>query len=86
MKNTNAWYARVGVVLFLLMLFIPAASISGSARGFGLFIAAALCVLYIWNEQVTFRKRSDPSWAELLPKVTAPGLVVLLTPVFAIIR
>lgn len=86
MKNTHAWFARVGVVLFLLMLFIPSASISGGTRGLGLFVAAALCVLYVWNEQVLFRKGTERSWADLLPKVTVPGLVVILTPVFAVIR
>ena len=45
-----------------------------------------MCVPYIWFEPVLFRKATTRSWADLLPMVMAPGLVVLLTPTFAIIR
>ena len=86
MKSTHVWLARVGVVLFLLVLFIPAAMVSSGGRGFWLFVAAALCLMYIWKEQRLFQKSASPSWADLLPKVTAPGLVILLTPVFAVLR
>jgi hypothetical protein len=42
--------------------------------------------MYIWKEQRIFQKSASPSWADLLPKVMVPGLVILLTPVFALIR
>ncbi len=87
MKNApHVWLARIGVVLFLIVLFAPSASISGGGRAFGLFVGAALCLMYIWKEQRLFQKSADPSWADLLPKVWVPGLVILLTPVFAWLR
>lgn len=86
MKNSHVWLARTGVVLFLLVLFVPSSAISGGGRGFWLFVGAALCLLYVWKEQRLFQKSADPSWADLLPKVWAPGLVILLTPVFAWLR
>jgi cbb3-type cytochrome oxidase subunit 1 len=86
MKSTHVWLARVGVVLFLLMAFVPSTSVSPGGRGFGLFVAAALCLMYIWKGQRIFQKSADPSWADLLPKVAVPGLVILLTPVFAFLR
>ena len=86
MKNPHIWLARIGIVLFLLVLFIPATMVSSGGRGFWLFVAAALCLMYIWKEQRLFQKSASPSLADLLPKVVAPGLVILLTPIFAIIR
>ncbi|MBK7661523.1 MAG: hypothetical protein IPJ28_21450 [Betaproteobacteria bacterium] len=82
----HVWLARCGVFVFLLALFMPASAISGGGRGFWLFIGAALCLMYIWKEQRIFQKSASPSWADLLPKVMVPGLVILLTPVFALIR
>ncbi len=86
MKNSHVWLARVGVFLFLLVVFMPASVISGGGRGFWLFVSAALSLMYIWREQRVFQKSADPSWADLLPKVAAPGLVILLTPVLAWLR
>jgi hypothetical protein len=86
MKSPHVWLAYVGVVLFLLVLFIPASMVSPGGRGFWLFLAAAMCLAYIWKEQRLFQKSASPSWADLLPKVTVPGLVILLTPVFALLR
>jgi len=84
--NAHVWLARFGVFVFLITLFMPASAISGGGRGFWLFAGAALCLLYIWNEQRLFQKSPSPSWADLLPKVAVPGLVIFLTPVFAWLR
>ena len=86
MKSTHVWLARAGVVLFLLVLFMPSAAISAGGRGFWLFAAAALCLMYVWKEQALFRRSADPSDADLLPKVWVPGLVILLAPVMALLR
>jgi hypothetical protein len=86
MKNSHVWLARVGVVLFLFVVFLPASAITGGGRGFWLFVSAALCLMYYWKEQRLFQKSADPRWSDFLPKVAVPGLVILLTPVLAWLR
>jgi hypothetical protein len=84
-KSQHVWFARVGVVLFLVLLFSPA-SVSASGRALGMFLALALCAAYCWQERQLFLKSAEPSYADLLPKVMVPGLVVLLTPVIVLLR
>ena len=86
MKNPHVWLARVGVVLFLLVLFVPTPALSSGGRGFWLLVAAALCLMYIWKDQALFRESPDPSDAVLLPRVWVPGLVILLAPAMAPLR